>query len=580
MKKYAFISFLLILLICFSTNFEVKAVTEFDFSLQKSVSEKDINDINVTYGELTYTTQDKQVKNYTTSKNFETTFVPQFLTSDYFNQLFFSRKDDSSIYSIDTSLPTTQKIISYTDFHDLENNSRGIGLVYDIKSNIEGTVFAVCKTIADDFFIIYKKRDSSNFKLYQKLTIPLNTTMPICLAVSVDNNFLILANDSKIYKLFENEIAEISNSETLSNLIYKNIVFENIIDIKLDFYDTLYVLSKNAESYSLTRLNKNADAFSFSNNILNDTKTFEFNYLNGEILLLKENTIDFITITNSATNFINIITSSYPNYKDEKLDVNMLKTNSEAIVYEFENSLYAKVVNEKKLILQEDSVVIGLKQTETGYYFVIIPNMEKENICGFIKVSNLTKLTTTTKTCRVITQTQVYNYPTSYENLYTINYGIPYTIEEGTITVATGTIITDANGVAFSEIELGAEKYYINSNSLMEISKRDLLAIVDANAKTKNQTTVYQDENCSIELTTLDANTNIKVLSINNKIAKITWGDGTFVGYIYTENFEKFGITNTQLIGLICLSVCILIAIITLISVGIVNSHNNKVDKN
>jgi len=523
---------------------------------------------------------EKKIEDLTHNTEFLLNYEPTAIANDYHETTYFAKNGLDGLCSINESV-----ITSYNEYYNA-GSPFSIRRVYDIACNIYGTTFALAYNSNDQAVILYKEKDDGNFLLYKTLN-SLTLSSDSKIQISLDNNFVIFCNNGIMYKTN----SETTNFEEVSNLTYlSEVVYDipttlnNIIDIKLDFHDSLFILTENSGVYTLYRCDKNAENYTETTNTLfENCISFALDYTNGYVYTLSNTTLSEFKITDEQNNnFIDIInTNNSPDYINNQLDITLIKTNTDNVpLYEYDNSLYTKKLNDEQITFSNSTILFSLQYYSSGYYFVLVTNLASENITGYVKASFVNEVVSFDDEMSariVIPNTQVFEYPTSLDNaLLTQVNDVPLTLSQNESIVVTYLDFGDAdfNKITFAKIKLSDNTYgYIDTNSFVRTEQNTIKPTVVTNARTNENVIVYSNQSCTIELTQLSNGTDIEILEQANGIAKITWGLGTLVGYISTENLSSDQISNMQLTGLILMSTSIIIAIVL---ICVVASKKNK----
>lgn len=514
----------------------------------------------------------KKILDYTGGTEYSLNYQPTAIANDYHDRTYFARSGLYGLCSIRTVGAENPAVTLYSDYYD-ENNTESIGIVYDLACDIYGTVYAIANNSGNNAVIIYKQKDESSFYLYKELDgLTLNAGTRI--QTSLDNNFLLFYNDGNIYKTdFETAGFEaVTDGSSPEDAVYTLPAdFGQITDIKVDFHDTLFVLATKDEVSTLYRCDKNAEDYtSVSSSAFANSIGIALDFTDGYIYSLTGYNIVKFRITGNETNFINVVqTDNDPDYENTLLDVELLITTADNVpLYEYDNALYIKELNGTQITFAKDTKLFALNDCENGYFFVLVTNLTDENITGYVKLSSVAILEESQVygTGRItVPNTEIFSYPTSLGNLQRTENGENLIFSKDVyfniINYDFGE--RDYNGIFFTKIMLADHSFaYIDSNSFVPVTQTTLKPTVATNARTTDTVTVYEDETCTTELTQLETGTDIEILEQSNGIAKITWGLGTAVGYISTQNLTTDQISEMQLTGLILMSVSLIAAIV------------------
>ena len=549
--------------------------TEFsssDYSVVTTIEDGyDLSYVNNTL--LASNTLTKEILDYTNSLEYALNYSPTAIANDYHEKTYFARNGLYGLCSIQTTTEENPTVTLFSDYYDNTNNIKSIGTVYDLACDVYGTAYAIAYNSSNEAVIIYKEKDGNDFYLYQELgDLTLNTTTKI--QTSLDNNFILFHNDGNIYKTSADiESFELATSTTtLSNIVYtlpKNL--GTVTDIKLDFHDTLFILATANSIDTLYRCDKNSAEWSdVSTTLFANSIGIALDFTEGYIYSLTDYNIVKFKLMANEINFINVVeTDNSPDYINTQLETTLIYTLVDNVpLYMYDNALYIKTLNGNQITFAKDTTLFALSHSTNGYYFVLITNLANQNITGYVKdtLVDLLVLTQSLQAGRItIPNTEVFNYPTSLDNLNKQSAGENVILSKNdSITVANLAFgDADYNGISFARIQFSDNTFgYISIDSFTTESQNTIQPIVVANARTTDTVIVYNDENCTTELTQLSAGTDIEIIEQSNGIAKITWGLGTIVGYISTENLTTDQISQMQLIGLILMSISILLAIV------------------
>ena len=524
-----------------------------------------ISDNNLSNGQ-------NQIINQTTGQVFVTEFSAYSLCGDYGTNIFFSKYQNFGISMLNTE---DGNITSFEEY--VADVRTSIGRVFDITSGTDGTIYALAQNPSLETIVIYKEKEQNDFYLYCKLEQTADYSSKF--DYSIGNNFFVLYTENNFYKFNQSGCYLINDTENLGATTYSVTEMQNVIDIKLDFYDSLFALTDDA----IYRFDKdNSASKSFANNFA-ECISFDFDYRTGEILLLSPTSLQNTTILKGNENFINIINSdNYPDYADNKLEVNFLTViQDDAPLYEFDNPLYNVKIDDKNITLDEGLILYSIgEKTSTGYYFVMITNLQKTNIFGYVKENciNKTNLTSKNSPARILlNNTSVFNYPSSLDDaMLATTENAPLTLSRNTIVQVLDIMpYADSNGITFARIQHNGEIYFVNNNALSSVVSQSAQPI--KTSLTKDEITIYADIDKQNEITNIPKDEFVEVLSENNGTSLIRWN--SYVGYVDSELLNDNLFSNLIFIGFVLLTIAIILAICVLCIV-LHFKNKKKIDQN
>ena len=435
--------------------------------------------------------------------------------------------------------------VEETSIKQIGNND--LSHMLDICCDIQNNIYVICEDATNTPLVLIKKYDVNSFEIFCELD-DLTLTTDSKITSSFENEFLILYTKNNFYKITENNFSLLSAED------YELPTLSNVLDIKLDFHDNLYILGDN----KLFRCNKNGYQ-TLENSALNTALEFELDYLTGDIILRtstnvkKLENIDFVITMNSST----------PDYKTEIYNCSIIQTTEETYLYEFDNSLYIKSLNNQEIKIPENTKLIKLTQTDNNFYFVLINNLSNENITGYIKSSCVEEIEESVCNTQIrITNntTPLYLYPTSLDEDLVLkdgNNNIKY-LDKIILTMTSEDFgITDNNGVNFAKVLYEGEYYYINTKNFVIAEKITIQPITE---ELNEDTVIYTDQSFSNSKITLPKGTAINILETGENYAKISYG--TEIGYIKYKLAEEIHITVWQLLAIILLTIIAVVGVI------------------
>ena len=502
-----------------------------------------------------------QIINQTTGQTFSTdisTFPLYSISGDYGTNMFFAKYDNYGI----SKLNTEDESIVYFDKYIAERDSISIGRVFDITSDTNGTIYALAQNPSLETVVIYKEKEQSDFYLYCELEQSVDYDSKF--DYSIDNDFFILYANNNFYKFDQSGCYSANDAENLGVATYSVTETQNVVDIKLDFYDSLFILTSDA-IYRFDKNNSTSQSFESS---FAECVSFDFDYRTGEILLLSPTSLQSTMILNGNENFINTINSdNYPDYADSKLEVNFLTViQDDAPLYEFDNPLYNVKLDDKNVTLNTGLILYSIgEKTSTGYYFVMIANLQGENVFGYVKENcvNQTTLTSINSQARILLDnTSVFNYPSSLDDsMLATKENTPLTLSKNSIVqVLDAMPYADSNGITFARIEHEGEIYFVNNYALSSIISQSAQPI--KTSLTKEEITIYADMDMQNEITNIPKDEFVEVLSESDGTSLIRWN--SYVGYVDSELLNDNLFSNLVFIGFVLLVVAIILAICVL----------------
>lgn len=368
---------------------------------------------------------------------FNTTNTPNLVLSDYSGNIFYT--ETGTFGMLDNQGNHYNTIGTYS-----------ISEIYDMCCDINNNIFVICKDATHRNLVLKKSCESENFEIFCELNFNLNTNSKI--TTSLDKNFLILYSDN-FYNITNNECSLVADYILTG-------IEGNILDITLNYYGTLYVLTTQ-NFYKTT----SQTLSTFTNIELNEAKTFEPNYLTGEIYYLTNSSIKSLD-----NNFIETLSSNEIDYKSTKYELNFIKTTKQTKLYLYDNSLYLKEIDGETITFLENTTLCYLSKTENDFYYVLINNLKDENVFGYVKATDAEEFIPQEQstTIRIITQNApIYLYPTSLDqNLIAKQDSNTIYLNKNTLhkMIIQNFYTQDYLGKQFSKIIYKGQSYYIETN--------------------------------------------------------------------------------------------------------------------
>ncbi len=432
------------LLFGFAQNVAVFAEDE-NFEIETASSSIDYKNSTLYYTDVEnkkiwYRNQNTSELQYFSTKNEKT---PELLVADFDGNIYYTRVENIGLVDKD------QNVI-----RSFGNDEIDIVNIYDLDCDISNNIYALCIDKTDKYHVLIK-RPNSIFEIFCSLDgLTLNSQSKI--SVSLDKNYLVLYNQNNFYKVEQNSFSPLTEYNGLDTIL------ESVKDIKLDYHNNLFVLT-NQKLYKSTK----DSITNYANEIFANTKTFELEYLTGEIFCVTNNKITKI----SSENFIDSLsTATIVDYKNTKQDCHLIKTTKNAMLYAYDNCIYTKTLNNENIVIGEDTTLCAIgEKTESDFYFVLLNNKTNENITGFIKCGDAQIIQTTEKEKSIIIlqeNTPLYTYPSSLDDSFKAKD------ENGDIVLSKNTTHTmkiqkfgskDFKDVEFSQIVYNDKTYYIDT---------------------------------------------------------------------------------------------------------------------
>lgn len=438
--KYLSIAFGIFIIFCFSILFcqhkTVKANESTTISISTTSNSFDFKNNTIYYSNQS----EKEIVSLNLNNNAKTTFnttnTPNLVLSDYVGNIFYT--ENGTFGMLDTEGNHYNTIGTYS-----------ISEIYDMCCDINNNIYVVCQDATHRNLVLKKSFENEYFEIYCELDFDLNANSK--LTSSLDKNFLILYS-TNFYIITGNEYSSAVDYQLTG-------IDENILDISLDYYGTLYVLTSQ-NFYKATNETLNV----FTNPDLTDAKTFEPNYLTGQLYYLTDSSINSL-----ENNFIETLSSNEIDYKNTKYDLNFIKTTTQTKLYLYDNSLYLKEINGETITFLENTTLCYLTKTENDFYYVLINNLKDENVFGYVKADDVEEFTPQTQstTIRITTQgAPIYLYPTSLDqDLIAKQDSTPILLNKNTLheMIIQNYYTQDHSGKQFSKIIYKGQSYYIET---------------------------------------------------------------------------------------------------------------------
>lgn len=517
--------------------------------------------------------------NTTTTINLPDNYYPTKIKYDYYNEMFYFAS--KLTFGIGTS--TTQS--QYTTFYEETDLETPISMqnIFDFTISMNGTIFAITTNIYGESIIIYKQQNSEKFKLLCNLNL---LSSPITLTSS--SKIVCDTYGTTIWFSVSDTIYEYNIETGFNTLTYHlpNSI-SNIVDMKLDFLGNLYIYATYQSQNAFIKSNSNNfEIVCDEQNVLN-INGFCFNYETGNIFSFTNTQLYNISITNQNSG-----TPFFLSYDQVEKDTSwqtttltqvcsILSLHEQSMLYPFEN-LY-----KQGIVLDENTKVVLLKDLQNSMFdFVLVNNYQSCNTVGYIKKSKLTGTETVlpeiSQVIPIFSNTPIYKYPSSLTTegedeliALTVTYQSQNTSPVFNV-LESAKIDADFNNVTFYAIKYGNLIGYVDINMVISQSESNNAVQRNfiANAKARENATVYADFNLTKPSTTLNLNTAIQIETVENGVCKIYWlnDDKLFVGYISKNLVDDGNLTTTQIIGIAIMAV----AIITTLLVIIISSIRRK----
>lgn len=376
--------------------------------------------------------------------------TPDLIVADFDGNVFYSRVEN---YGLKDNLGTEYRVFG------LEEND--IGKIYDLDCDIFNNIYILCKDTMDNCYVLVKKQNSAVCEVFCELNgIGLDAQSKI--TTSLDKNFLVLFTQNSFYKVEENAYSELNDYDGLNTLEGA------VTDIKLDYHNTLFILT-NQKLYKSTKY----DIQSFANDIFAETKTFELEYLSGEIFCVTNSKITKI----NSNNFVDSLsTTTIVDYTNQKYDCYLIKTIKSAVLYAYDNCIYTKTLGDATIVIDQNTTLCAIgPKTDSDFYFVLLNNKANENITGFIKGCDAEIFSSEQeeKTIKIVhTNVPLYNYPSKLDDS-----SVAKDEQGNQILLNKNTIYTmkienfgspDFKGTNFSQIIYHNQTYYVETSYYIE----------------------------------------------------------------------------------------------------------------
>lgn len=502
-------------------------------------------------------------------------FQPTALAADFQDNLYYAVEG----YGI-TKLDSNNVLTPYNEYSaDPGVANVSIGEVYDLACSIDGTVWAIARGYGDLKVLIYKPFDSELFLLFQSLdTLDLGSGSKI--AISLDAEIIIIATASGLFQIEDGNIISLAdNPESFEYTLPAGLT--NIKNIAIDHSNDLLVLEQSTP-YKLIRAKKNTFlTFEDTSNLLDGIGAFALDDISGEIYFNTATEVKKITISDQYGNpFLNTLThDDEPDYVKE-LPTEVVSvarvTADSTYVYEFDTLLHMLERDGVRLTLNTDCYAIVLDSCpDSDFCFVLLTSFAEGDITGYLMKEEVEILApeTVNYTARLIVpNTEIFGYPTSLDaDLILEPLSPPFQ-------VVAEFSFADYNNISFVAIRLGEGSFgYVNSNCILDTSTPVIEQTIVTNARTRSEVIVYADEFCTVPLITLPAGTNVQITERQDGVAQILWGLGISFGYLAVSELDDGSLSQAQLIGLILMAGCVLIAIALITVTAVKNKKDKKI---
>ncbi len=403
------------------------------------------NSIDYKNGTLLYTdTENKKIiaLNESTQETTEllTVNTPKLVCADYDGNIFYTQEDSYGFFDKNQTS------------HD-QIGTKSIGKVFDMDTDINGNVFAACVGESDKCWIV-KLENDGNFSFFCEFdgSITINASSKI--SASLDKDFLILFTNNKFYRVEQSNVSTLADYEGLDS------VESGVLDIKLDYYNSLYILSNQ----KITKHTKE-EMTEFVDEKLTSASSFDIDYLNGTIYCRTSSKIVKI----DSSNFVDPLQSSVnEDIKNQTFNCALIKTTKDANLYLYDNCLYRKTLNGENIVIEKDRQICTLDK-KNGFYFVLLTNEAEQNITGFIKVEDaeIVEPQTTQEQAKILyNNTPLYSLPTTIDELFAKEENEQILLSKGTLydVVISNFGEADFYGKKFSQILYHNKTYFIETN--------------------------------------------------------------------------------------------------------------------
>lgn len=484
-----------------------------------------------------------QTNTYSTL-NVQSFGIPDRLSFNYADNLVFDVSNVNKIIFNDSNKT------EYSTFL-IDGTPYNFTSILDIAQSSTNTVFAL--VVGDGkHYLVKKESNEQNFSSVCELQ---NVVDGAKLAVSLTGTTVLLLSNDTLYDL--------SNATQVEQTAFNVSTISNITSVYLDHRNNLFVLSKDNAIFKCNQttqqkidIQNTSDVVDFCLNPFNDTI-----YLITPTQLSKVETNEFLSpITTTPSVDIETDTTTTP------LRSGNLKVDS--FIYTYDNLM------QKTKSIKAHTGIVVLDSMEGGNFYYILDTSSNKNVVGYVlkeevAISSSTNDEKEYKT--LFNTTNVYPFPTSLKTTDTTR--VLTTLDKDTKVSAIQSYIVpnDSTGADFVCVEVVVNNStvcgYIDLRTLTENNPEEQIhEIFVANAITKDDIDVFEDNELKTQMTTLNKDVDVQIISTDAGISFISWESQgqTFYGYTKYSNLSDGSITTAQIVGIFVMIVSLIALLVVL----------------
>lgn len=419
-----------------------------------------------------------------------------------------------------------------------------------------------------------------------------------------NNTLFMLTSSGEINKFTVSETALNQTIETITKAtLYPDLEGKNITHIS--HYEDEMIIAATNGVYKL-----NLNSYSFQK-VLDTTSITSLSYNGSTAFVLKGNntlysisslgSVDTKTFSQSLSGLTATKTKVYLSSQNTHqvfeyngaslVDMQINKTIAPTL-FKVEDYIYQIASVELSLYLQPYSInpkltvqqgvtltIIGESQAPADFYFVLY-SLNQENHYLYLKkadAQNTSKFSSTLHSFVAIRQTKVYSKPSlTCDSLNSVLATYPAQTK-----VYAGQEVIETSQGNFHRVLLEDGNYGYSLSSCLEPLKSVVELTLKCNAKTKRESTLFENANGTGEIIHLAKNTRIKLLeelSPNKSYIKASYEDENgiiYTGYILSDNIDPDGLSTLQVLGIIL----IVINLVVLSLIVVVKTKSKKWNK-
>lgn len=460
------------------------------------------------------------------------------------------------------------EVLNLTNYQTTVDN-QDIAMISDLVADFKSNLFALDCTSSR----IYKKSsDSQGFEIYKNLDNAIVVDENSKLLSSYDGAILFVINSSSVWEITAGTCVEKLDISSFAT---------NILDVKVDYMNNLYILVSGTEHNTLYFYAKNNEGnYVETDSEVLDINSFDINYEDGTIYAVKDNNLFIENI-----DFVQCL-DTYVHSVDWKENVKLA------------SGVEIAQVNVNTIIYKQPIDIISAGTLKSGSEFIILnkniidaPNYTyglfdlvisgKRQLFGaYIANDNYSILSSNNEppfaNGEIINKAKLYKYPSTTIYSTANSQLVCESLNKGTAVTLIGTAYnyTDSSGLKFYQVQVDGGIGYILRSSVSQSGVAKSQSIPAPNARVKLPSDmvslpVYNNSSADIVIAEVKDNQLLYMIedTQNNGYIKVQYLDQTdniVEGYVDVQYLSGIGISIYIVLGIGLLLVAVLITLIIL----------------